>query len=106
MQKSPADLAVLRWGYKKSREIARRMKLYQGEYSKRHPKFPAGSKAEAKYSEGPVAIESPDITYTNKDDEAIDKFHRAGAATTFHSVNCIACSSFLMIYVCRLGHVL
>ncbi|KAF8703963.1 hypothetical protein AX14_014082 [Amanita brunnescens Koide BX004] len=87
---SPADLAVLRWGYKKSREIARRMKLYQGEYSTRHPKFPAGSKAEAKYSEGPVAIESPDITYTNNDDEAIDKFHRAGAATTFHSIGTCA----------------
>ena len=98
MQKRPADLAVLRWGYKKSREIIRRMKVYRGEYSLGHPNFPAGSAAEAKYSEGPVAVDCPDIAYTKDDDEAIDKFHRATASTTFHSVNCIAC--YLLDYSC------
>jgi alcohol oxidase len=84
----------MRWGYKKSREIVRRMKLYRGEYSSAHPKFPAGSAAEAKQSQGPVAIDSPDIAYTKDDDEAIDEFHRAIATTGFHSVNC-TCTFFL-----------
>lgn len=79
---------MLRWGYKKNREILRRMKFYRGEYSSGHPKFAAGSAAEAKQSEGPVAIDSPDIVYTKDDDEAIDEFHRAIASTGFHSVNC------------------
>ncbi|KAF8728294.1 hypothetical protein AX14_006823, partial [Amanita brunnescens Koide BX004] len=87
---SPADLAVLRWGYKKNREIARRMKLYRGEYPSRHPKFPAGSAAEAKYSEAPVAIDSPDIAYTKDDDEAINEFHRRTASTAFHSIGTCA----------------
>ena len=105
MQKRPADLAVLRWGYKKSREILRRMKVYRGEYSAAHPKFPAGSAAEAKYPDAPVAIDSPDITYTKDDDEAIDKFHRATASTSFHSVNCVACIFFFDYSCRRLGHV-
>ena len=92
------DVAVLRWGYKKSREILRRMKFYRGEYSPKHPKFPAGSAAEAKQSEGPVAIDSPDIAYTKDDDEAIDDFHRAISSTASHSVNC-TCILFLG-YLC------
>ena len=73
----------------------RRMKVYRGEYSSGHPKFPAGSAAEAKSCEGPVAIDFPNIVYTKDDDEAIDKFHRATASTLFHSVNCIV--SYLLL---------
>ncbi|KAF8343468.1 GMC oxidoreductase-domain-containing protein, partial [Amanita rubescens] len=87
---SSADLAVMRWGYKKCREILRRMKSYRGEYSPVHPKFPAGSAAETKCSEGPVEIDSPDIIYSTEDDEAIDQFHRETASTIFHSTGTCA----------------
>lgn len=65
----------------------RRMKSYRGEYPSSHPKFPIGTVAEAKCSEGPVVIDCPDIAYSNEDDEAIDQFHRETASTAFHSVN-------------------
>ena len=63
------------------------MKSYRGEHSSSHPKFPIGSVAEAKYSEGPVDIDCLDIAYSKEDDEAIDQFHRETASTIFHSVN-------------------
>ena len=66
------------------------MKSYRGDYASAHPKFPAGSVAEAKYSEGPVNIGCPDIVYSKEDDEAIDQFHRETVSTTGHSV-CIVC---------------
>ncbi|KAH7926097.1 alcohol oxidase [Leucogyrophana mollusca] len=38
--KNPADVATLRWGYKKSREFARRMSVYRGEFTPGNPEFP------------------------------------------------------------------
>jgi len=90
----------MRWGYKKGREILRRMKSYRGEYSPVHPKFPAGSAAETKYSEGPVEIDSPDIVYSKEDDEVIDQFHRETASTIFHSVNHIVSIYLFFGYSC------
>jgi hypothetical protein len=73
---SPADLCVLRWAYKKSREIARRMACYRGEYVRDHPRFPEGSRAAVGVSTAPVDISSPDIIYSTEDNEAIDRYHR------------------------------
>ncbi|KAF8338387.1 GMC oxidoreductase-domain-containing protein [Amanita rubescens] len=87
---SPADLALLRWGYKKGREILRRMKSYRGENASAHPKFLAGSAAEAKYLEGPVDIGAADIAYSKEDDEAIDRFHREIVGTAYHSIGTCA----------------
>lgn len=72
---SPADLGVLRWMYKKSREFARRMGVYRGEYVKDHPVFPEGSQATVKLT-GPVDIQTPDIVYSAEDDKAIDEYSR------------------------------
>jgi alcohol oxidase len=74
---SPADLGLLRWAYKKGREIARRMASFRGEFKPTHPRFPEGSKAEAAATRGPVDVLSPDIAYSPEDNEAIDTFHRA-----------------------------
>ena len=63
------------------------MKLYRGEYSPSHPKFPEGSVAECKSAERPVNIDAPDIAYSKEDDEAIDEYHRATVGTTWHSVS-------------------
>ncbi|KAF8627739.1 hypothetical protein AX15_004265 [Amanita polypyramis BW_CC] len=83
----PVDIGVARWVYKRSREIIRRMKLYRGEYSPDHPRFPEGSAAQCGSTEGPVEIDAPDIAYSKEDDDAIDEFHRAKTETTWHSVN-------------------
>ncbi|KAH9481244.1 Alcohol oxidase [Psilocybe cubensis] len=85
-----ADLVVLRWGYKKIRELSRRMKHYRGELISEHPKFKAGSNAATKQSANPVALTEPDIVYTKEDDDAIDQFTREKATTTWHSLGTCA----------------
>lgn len=73
---SEADVATLRWGYKKSRELARRMGVYRGEFTPGNPIFPAGSGAACKESTGPVNISAPDITYTDEDEKALETYNR------------------------------
>ncbi|KAG6830870.1 hypothetical protein H0H92_014235 [Tricholoma furcatifolium] len=72
----PADLGVLRWAYKKGRELARRMRVYCGEFVLGHPLFPEGSSAATSLSSLPVKVSSPDILYSAEDDKAIDEYHR------------------------------
>lgn len=73
---SPSDIVPLTFGYKKTREIFRRMPSYRGEVTVCHPCFPEGSAAACGEASGPVALDAPDIVYTAEDDEAIDEFHR------------------------------
>ena len=82
---SSADLGVLRWAYKKSREIARRMLCYRGEFEPGHPRFPEGSQASSKPLTGPTDVFSSDIVYSAEDNEAIDAFHREKSTHT-HAV--------------------
>ncbi|KAJ7707466.1 GMC oxidoreductase-domain-containing protein [Mycena rosella] len=86
----PEDVAVLRWSYKWTREMARRMDSYRGEFAPEHPQFAAGSAAACVEAEGPVPISTPDIVYTTEDDEAIDRYHRAVVNTTWHSLGTCA----------------
>ncbi|KAJ6541035.1 hypothetical protein DFH09DRAFT_1089596 [Mycena vulgaris] len=72
-----ADLVLMRWAYKWSRELARRMDNYRGEFIPGHPAFPADSRATCREAQGPVEMSAPEIQYSPADDEAIDKFHRA-----------------------------
>ncbi|KIK65269.1 hypothetical protein GYMLUDRAFT_39626 [Collybiopsis luxurians FD-317 M1] len=83
----PADLVTLRWGYKKAREIARRMSSYRGDYLPGHPKFASNSHAFAKDDQpAPVALDSADIVYTEEDNKAIDLFNRNFVQTAWHSL--------------------
>ncbi|KAJ7261758.1 alcohol oxidase-like protein [Mycena haematopus] len=84
------DIAVLRWAYKWSREMARRFESYRGEFAPEHPQFAAGSAAVCGPADGPVPISAPDIVYSAEDDEAIDQFHRAAVSTTWHSLGTCA----------------
>ncbi|KAJ6532029.1 GMC oxidoreductase-domain-containing protein [Mycena capillaripes] len=86
----PEDVAVLRWSYKWSREMARRMDSYRGEFAPDHPQFAAGSPAACVQANGPVPISAPDIVYSAEDDEAIDRFHRAAVSTAWHSLGTCA----------------
>ena len=72
---SLADVAVLRLGYKKSREFARRISFFEGELLIGHPTFAEGSSAAYKETR-PVDIAAPDIEYSAEDDRAIDDYNR------------------------------
>lgn len=71
-----SDLAILRWAYKRSREIMRRLPVYRGAVPQSHPTFPEGSKAMTTAETGPVDLTAPKIIYTADDDAAIDDYHR------------------------------
>jgi len=107
MLKRQEDLDILRWGYKKGREIARRMPSYRGEYVHGHPLFSNSSPAATARRTGPYDISEPDISYSEDDDLAIDAFHRGLANSSYHSLGtCAMCpqdkngvvDSFLNIY--------
>ncbi|KAG2035609.1 alcohol oxidase-like protein [Suillus americanus] len=86
----PSDIVPLNFGYKKMREIYRRMPSYRGETPAGHPCFPEGSAAVCRETSGPVDLNAPDLIYTAEDDEAIDRFHRDRTQTTGHSLGTCA----------------
>ncbi|KAG2137938.1 GMC oxidoreductase-domain-containing protein [Suillus clintonianus] len=86
----PSDIIPLNFGYKRLRELIRRMPSYRGEVSAGHPCFPEGSAAICGEASGPVDMHAPDIIYTAEDDEVIDKFHRATMQTSWHSLGTCA----------------
>ncbi|KAG0708307.1 GMC oxidoreductase-domain-containing protein [Suillus ampliporus] len=86
----PSDIIPLGFGYKKTREIFRRMPSYRGEVTAGHPSFPEGSAAVCGEVSGPVDLNTPDIIYTAEDDEAINKYHRDHVQTTWHSLGTCA----------------
>ncbi|KAJ7848385.1 hypothetical protein B0H14DRAFT_2356796, partial [Mycena olivaceomarginata] len=45
------DVAALRWGYKKGRELLRRLPAFRGAFVPAHPQFPADSAAGAALAE-------------------------------------------------------
>ncbi|KAG1750335.1 GMC oxidoreductase-domain-containing protein [Suillus paluster] len=86
----PSDIVPLNFGYKKMREIYRRIPSYRGEVPTGHPPFPEGSAAVCGEVAGPVDLNAPDIIYTAEDDVVIDKFHRERVHTTWHSLGTCA----------------
>ncbi|KAJ8597332.1 alcohol oxidase, partial [Rhizopogon salebrosus TDB-379] len=86
----PSDIVPLHFGYKKTREICRRMPSYRGEVPARHPRFPEGSAAACGEACGPVDLNAPDIVYTAEDDAAIEQYCRRNTHTTWHSLGTCA----------------
>jgi alcohol oxidase len=79
-----ADVKVLAWGYKHSREIARRMPHFRGEPAPFHPAFAPGSPASVvEHAEGPIAIDTPRIVYSEEDERALDAYVRKMGARGF-----------------------
>ncbi|EIN11107.1 alcohol oxidase [Punctularia strigosozonata HHB-11173 SS5] len=112
-----ADFAPIRWSYKKTREVARRMDAFRGELSSHHPHFHPASPAATRdidiqtakeiYPEGlTVGIHMGtwhrpsdpydaskvhnDIKYTKEDDAAIDDWIADHVETTWHSLGTCA----------------
>ncbi|EMD33634.1 hypothetical protein CERSUDRAFT_117749 [Gelatoporia subvermispora B] len=90
MLENPADLAVLRFAYKHSREIARRMSCYRGECANSHPAFGPDSQARAQVAEGPVAMDAPDLEYSLEDDKILDEYLRKVCGCSWHSMGTCA----------------
>ncbi|KAJ7707465.1 GMC oxidoreductase-domain-containing protein [Mycena rosella] len=86
----PADLATLKWGYKKSRELARRLPIYRGEYLPGNPTFADGSEARCHDGATPVDVSAPDVVYTQADDAAIEAYNRKFVQTAWHSLGTCA----------------
>ncbi|KAE9398196.1 alcohol oxidase [Gymnopus androsaceus JB14] len=90
----PIDIAILRWCYKRGRELARRIRSFQRGNPAGNPKFlpTATTSSDAKLdasaasvvpsAPGPVNIDAPDIAYSAEDDKAIDNHHRAKGENT------------------------
>ncbi|KAL8292873.1 hypothetical protein RQP46_000567 [Phenoliferia psychrophenolica] len=113
-----ADFAPIRWGYKKTREIARRMDAYRGDLTSHHPHFHPASKAACKDIDIVTATQmlpgsfttgihmgtwsrpsepallrgkvNEDIKYTADDDKAIDEWIADHVETTWHSLGTCA----------------
>jgi alcohol oxidase len=86
-----ADVKTLTWGYKFSREIARRMPYFRGEPAARHPAFAPGSAAAIiPHAEGHIAFDTPRIEYSEEDERALETFARATISTTWHALGTCA----------------
>ncbi|KAG1760148.1 GMC oxidoreductase-domain-containing protein [Suillus occidentalis] len=108
-----ADFAPIRWSYKKTREVARRMDAFRGELTSHHPHFHPASPAAARDIDIKTAKQMmpngftvgihmgtwhkpgeaydaskvhDEIKYTKEDDEAIDNWIADHVETTWHSL--------------------
>ncbi|KAF8904323.1 alcohol oxidase-like protein [Mucidula mucida] len=81
------DVAALRWGYKKGREIIRRLPAFRGALVPAHPQFAADSPA-ALVETGPISLDAPKIVYSAEDDAAID-----------HNIRALSLSSSFLSFV-------
>ena len=73
------------WGYKFTREIARRMPHFRGEPPTLHPAFvPGGPASVVPHAEGPIAFDTPRIVYSEEDERALEAFVRADGALLLH----------------------
>ena len=72
-----ADVQPMIWGYKFTREIARRMPHFRGEPGVLQPGFAAGGPASVmEHAEGPVPFDAPRIVYSEEDDRVLEAFAR------------------------------
>uniref|UniRef100_A0A8H7XR66 pyranose dehydrogenase (acceptor) n=1 Tax=Psilocybe cubensis TaxID=181762 RepID=A0A8H7XR66_PSICU len=112
-----ADFAPIRWSYKKTREIARRMDAFRGELTSHHPRFHPASPAACRDIDIRTAKEMlpngftvgihmgtwhkpgdvfnaekvhEDIVYSEEDDKAIDEWIADHVETTWHSLGTCA----------------
>ncbi|RDB21821.1 Alcohol oxidase 2 [Hypsizygus marmoreus] len=112
-----ADFAPIRWSYKKTREIARRMDAFRGELASHHPHFHPASPAATRDIDIKTAKQMlpdgftvgihmgtwhrpsepydaskvhEDMKYTEEDDKAIDDWVADHVETTWHSLGTCA----------------
>ncbi|KAI0819181.1 alcohol oxidase-like protein [Trametes gibbosa] len=87
---SVEDMALHKWGYKCTREYARRLPSYRGEVVERHPSFSSSSNAAVGKRSGPAPVLAPDLEYSAEDDRALEAYIRKAVATAWHSLGTCA----------------
>ncbi|RDX41074.1 alcohol oxidase-like protein [Lentinus brumalis] len=89
---SPEDMALHKWGYKLSREYARRMPSYRGEVlgTGIHPSFAPSSLLATRERDGPVPVDEPEFVYSEEDERALEEWIRANVSTAWHSLGTCA----------------
>ncbi|KAI0354317.1 alcohol oxidase-like protein [Trametes cingulata] len=87
---APEDMALHKWGYKRTREFARRLPSYRGEVVASHPAFAPTSQAAVGRRSGPVSVTAPNIEYTAEDEEILEKHIREAVTTSWHSLGTCA----------------
>jgi choline dehydrogenase-like flavoprotein len=80
------DLKKHVWGYKKHREIMRRMETYRGEVAMLHPPFAPDSGAAPVQLNDKLPSDVTDLVYTPEDDKVLEDYIRANVGTTWHSL--------------------
>ena len=88
----PSDVNIQVWGYKKAREIARRLPYCTGEVGLGHPVFQEGSGAKLADSSYSASVDG-DIKYSPEDDAVIEDWVRGNVNTTWHSLGTCAMKS-------------
>ncbi len=69
---------MVMWGYKITREIARRMPHFRGEPPVLHPKFAPGRPASVlEHKDGPIPFDARRIVYSEEDERALEAHVRA-----------------------------
>ncbi|OBZ67057.1 Alcohol oxidase [Grifola frondosa] len=86
----PEDVAVMKYLYKRCRELGRRMTCYRSDYAAGHPAFPEGSAAAPQKRDRPFDIDEPDIAYSPEDEQAIEDYLKATVGTAWHSLGTCA----------------
>ncbi|CAE6483984.1 unnamed protein product [Rhizoctonia solani] len=84
-----ADVRAHVWGYKKSREFARRMPSYRGEFAPFHPRFSEESAAACVRLDAPLPPDSRDIAYTPEDNRVIEEYVRQHVGTGLHPIGTV-----------------
>ncbi len=84
-------MALHKWGYKLSREYARRMPSYRGEVlgTGIHPSFAPSSLLATRERDGPVPVDEPEFVYSVEDERVLEEWIRANVSTAWHSVRCL-----------------
>lgn len=77
------DVQVLEWLYKKQRQVAKRMSCQRGQVSS-GPVFPADSSVSNDPALDPTREADP--TFSQEDDDAIERWIRQTVGTPFHSL--------------------
>ncbi|KAH8896286.1 alcohol oxidase-like protein [Thozetella sp. PMI_491] len=83
------DLKTQIWAYKKQREVARRMRINQGEIPHRHPQFAPGHAAANGSDAGDEGGPSPpiaDIVYSPEDNQVLGEWIRKNMTTCWHGL--------------------
>ncbi|KAI0163712.1 alcohol oxidase-like protein [Pestalotiopsis sp. NC0098] len=84
------DMEMMKWTYKKQREIVRRMSVFRGELPAGHPLFSTGSKAALSGVDKPEGLDGPlpadinNIEYSAEDDAVLEAWLKETVGLSWH----------------------